>query len=242
MLFILYITVSLLIILALDADRAEAAVIKGTAYDPNLNPVKDVLIEINTTPSQRYVAKDGTFLFSLPVGIYNVSAFFETQNEIFQARETIYVSDDGRYLRDLFLISSPKFPQLPASNEEKSNYEIYKPYFLYGGGIIAGLLIIGTSYFLVVRTVKHDEQDKGSHASAGAAKADHQGDAKKESEGDAKEIIVLLKKNNGRMTQKDIRKEIPLSEAKISLMVSELEEQGIVKKIKKGRGNIIILK
>ncbi|PIU72321.1 hypothetical protein COS79_03525, partial [Candidatus Woesearchaeota archaeon CG06_land_8_20_14_3_00_33_13] len=54
-------------------------------------------------------------------------------------------------------------------------------------------------------------------------------------------IIKIIKDNKGRVTQKEIRKQIPLSEAKISLMITELEDKGIVKRIKKGRGNIIIL-
>ena len=52
----------------------------------------------------------------------------------------------------------------------------------------------------------------------------------------------MIRKEGGRATQKDIRKQIPLSEAKISLMLAELEHKGVVEKIKKGRGNIIILK
>ena len=33
-----------------------------------------------------------------------------------------------------------------------------------------------------------------------------------------------------------------MSEAKISLMIAELEHKGLVEKIKKGRGNIVVLK
>jgi uncharacterized membrane protein len=54
-------------------------------------------------------------------------------------------------------------------------------------------------------------------------------------------IITFIKREGGRTTQKDIRKAFPLSEAKISLMVSDLEEQGKIKKIRKGRGNVIVL-
>ena len=43
------------------------------------------------------------------------------------------------------------------------------------------------------------------------------------------------------MTQKDLRKHFAMSEAKISLMITELESLKKIKKIKKGRGNIIIL-
>jgi uncharacterized membrane protein len=59
---------------------------------------------------------------------------------------------------------------------------------------------------------------------------------------DLRDVVRILKRNEGRMTQKDLRKEIPLSEAKVSLMLTELEDMGIVKRIKKGRGNVLILK
>ena len=59
---------------------------------------------------------------------------------------------------------------------------------------------------------------------------------------DLNDVIDIIKKEGGRTTQKDIRKQIPLSEAKISLMIAELEHKGVIEKIKKGRGNIIILK
>ena len=41
--------------------------------------------------------------------------------------------------------------------------------------------------------------------------------------------------------QKDLRKQLMLSEAKVSLMISELESLNKLKRIKKGRANIIVL-
>lgn len=54
-------------------------------------------------------------------------------------------------------------------------------------------------------------------------------------------IVEFIKNEDGRTTQKEIRKNFDLSEAKISLIISELESKGAIKKIKKGRGNIILL-
>ena len=51
----------------------------------------------------------------------------------------------------------------------------------------------------------------------------------------------LIKKEGSRMVQKDIVQKTGLSEAKISLMITDLESKGIIRKIKKGRANIIIL-
>ncbi|MBW2971934.1 hypothetical protein KY359_02760 [Candidatus Woesearchaeota archaeon] len=59
---------------------------------------------------------------------------------------------------------------------------------------------------------------------------------------DLNKVIEIIKREGGRTTQKELRKHIPLSEAKISLMISELEHKKIIQKVKKGRGNILILK
>ena len=58
---------------------------------------------------------------------------------------------------------------------------------------------------------------------------------------DLKQVLEILKDSNGRINQKDLRKQLNLSEAKVSLMVSELESLNKVKRIKKGRANIIVL-
>lgn len=54
--------------------------------------------------------------------------------------------------------------------------------------------------------------------------------------------VLEIIKEHQRITQKEIRKDIPLSEAKVSLIISEMESKGLVQKIKKGRGNIIVWK
>lgn len=58
---------------------------------------------------------------------------------------------------------------------------------------------------------------------------------------DLEKVIEIIKKEGNRTTQKVIREKTGLSEAKVSLMITELEDKGIIKKIRKGRANIIIL-
>jgi uncharacterized membrane protein len=58
---------------------------------------------------------------------------------------------------------------------------------------------------------------------------------------DCRQVLAIIEKNDGRITQLDLRKMLPYSEAKVSLIVSDLENRGLVKKIKKGRGNVLIL-
>lgn len=58
---------------------------------------------------------------------------------------------------------------------------------------------------------------------------------------DCRDVVTIMEKNGGRITQLELRKLLPYSEAKVSLIVSDLESRGIIKKVKKGRGNILIL-
>lgn len=58
---------------------------------------------------------------------------------------------------------------------------------------------------------------------------------------DLQEVLDIVIANGGRITQKDLRGKLRYSEAKVSLIVSDLENRGLVEKFKKGRGNIIII-
>ncbi|WP_445475603.1 helix-turn-helix transcriptional regulator [Methanococcoides methylutens] len=55
------------------------------------------------------------------------------------------------------------------------------------------------------------------------------------------EVPDIIGSNGGRINQKDLRSKLSYSEAKVSLIVSDLENRGLVEKFKKGRGNIIII-
>ncbi len=59
---------------------------------------------------------------------------------------------------------------------------------------------------------------------------------------DLKEVLRVIRDDGGRITQKELRARLKYSEAKVSLMITDLEDRGMVKKVKKGRGNVIILK
>ncbi|OJH50077.1 hypothetical protein MPF_0872 [Methanohalophilus portucalensis FDF-1] len=69
-------------------------------------------------------------------------------------------------------------------------------------------------------------------------------EGKKEEElpADLKEILTIVKKAGGRITQKDLRQKLNCSEAKTSLMIADLQRRGLIDKFKKGRGNILVLK
>ena len=210
-----------------------AAIIHGAIYDLSLKKVNNARVEINTTPNQFLVAQNGSYEFNVPSGAYTIKAQLMQKNTALAVvQENITTNQDGSYVLDLIL-----FPDIEEGVEEididvngdiiesKSN----KDRLLIGFFIMLILLSILIAIYYakkIKNTTKiEDKKTEGKY------------------EGDSlEEIMQIIKKEGGRVTQKDIRKQIPLSEAKISLMIAELEHNGIIEKIKKGRGNIIILK
>lgn len=55
------------------------------------------------------------------------------------------------------------------------------------------------------------------------------------------DVLNIIRGNKGRITQKDLRGRLKYSEVKVSLLLSELEKRGLIKKFKNGRENIVVL-
>jgi len=212
-----------------------AAVIYGTLYDFSLKKLNNARVEINTSPKQFLIAQNGTYSFNAPNGAYTIKAHLMQKNTVIASmQENITIRQDGNYILDLIL-----FPDIEegiedieidvneniVGNENKNN--ILTVFILVSVIIV---ILAGVFYFIKYKKQKRE------------IKYEKKENKKEESYDDLEQIIKIIKQEGGRTTQKDIRKQIPLSEAKISLMIAELEHKGIIEKIKKGRGNIIILK
>ena len=213
----------LFLIFLLLPELASPATIYCTIYDYSLEKAKDARVEINTEPKQLYISKNGSYAFNVPNCEYAIEAKQYIGSLLkASAAENITIKDNGVYVLDLVL-----FPAI-GEGELEEDIDINDPFEerkLNTAIILASIILI--ILFFVAYT-----------KSKSKAKAND----KKQEDYDLERVIKILKEEGGRTTQKAIRKEIPLSEAKISLMIAELEHKGIVEKIKKGRGNIIILK
>ncbi len=216
------------------ASNAYAANIQGTVYDSSLDKVVNAIVEINTKPMQRMVAEKGFYNFNVPIGNYTLTAKHLQNNNLLElTEEKITVIDNGDYNIDLFLF--PNLEDEDLTNEtsalvdDVSFYEVLdnKPYLAYSIMVIT-LLMVALIVYLKYKPGKKTEVLTGKE----------NGEEKE----DLQKVIEIIKNSDGRITQKDLRKHIPLSEAKISLMITELEAKGKIQKIKKGRGNILILK
>ncbi|MDP3917489.1 MAG: hypothetical protein Q8Q42_04370 [Nanoarchaeota archaeon] len=204
--------------------EAQEATVHGIVYNIFLEELDKAIITVNTEPEQIIISQNGEYSFKVRPGNYIVTVTYNEENNMYELTENLKITEPGDYRIDLILI-----PELDDQNNEGEEFNVYeepkkdKPVKTFIAAIIAMIIII--LYFYSSK--KHFIKDK---------------ELKSELENEIDKVIKFIKQHNGMVTQKEIRKNFPSSEAKISLMITELESKGIVKRIKRGRGNIIILK
>jgi uncharacterized membrane protein len=215
--------VSLALAFLLIVPFAQSAVVHGIVYDMGLQPAQNVILKVNSVPEQTFVARDGSYSFTLPRGDYRIWATSKIDYMTLTAEQNITIMDEGDYLMDIILFQDiSEEEQLLNDNisiatlypEEPANHG---PFLAVAGAVV----IIAAILFWFWKGKK-----KTVHA---------------EADDMPKEMIGFIKQEGGRVTQKDIRKHFPVSEAKVSLVITELEHKGEIKKIKKGKGNVIIM-
>ena len=217
----------LLIILSLTANLAAAAAIQGTVYDFSLKKISNAVVTINTVPEQSLVATDGKYGFEVPQGNYVLEASELAGTETISAAEkNVSVSAEGTYTIDL--ITFPVIEE-EASSDIEVQPEAPGPNFTI---IFAAVIVI--AFILLAFAVVYLKKAKKTQTKAAA-------EAGLVVENEVEKVLKAIGEEGGRTTQKDLRHRLGMSEAKLSLIISELEHDGKIRKIKKGRGNIIIV-
>ena len=212
-----------------------AATIHGTVYDwGSLEPV-NAFVEVNSIPKQSLVAINGEYSFELSQGSYTIKAVIFGGESRLTAEENITIAREGDSVLDLILFPELVDDELINEDEFDVDTSIFEEPVV--PPILAIIIIVAGTLTIYLFT-----KNKGKKKEVKEDKIiEERVEEIKKEEPDLEKLVEIIKKHGGRATQKQIRKEIPLSEAKVSLMISELEHNGIIKKIKKGRGNILIL-
>lgn len=108
------------VLLAVPAEADSTATIHGEVYGwDTFEPLKNTVVEVNSTPSQSMVAKYGVYSFALEPGDYLIKAsYYQNSTLVYSAEEPITIKGEGSYVLDLLLL--PVYPEvLMDSSEEK---------------------------------------------------------------------------------------------------------------------------
>jgi len=211
----------LLVLLCAMPCAGASALVHGTVYQwDTLEPLPNVVIEVNTTPHQVMVSTTGTYSLLLDNGTYTIEASYIVGGmPVLRDSEVITVRGDGDYVLDLLLFPpediAPEFPEVEQEED-------VLPWVLL---VIAGAAFL-VLYVMLNRTSVRMAKVPPPHAFPD----------------DISKALDIIERAGGRITQKELRAKLGSSEAKVSLLVSEMEHRELVEKVKVGRGNVIYLR
>lgn len=223
------------------APTVQAARVHGNIYSPELKLLKNAIVEVNSTPRQLIVAADGTYSFELLPGSYVIEAFYSNA-ELLYAKEEIRITAESSYVVDLILFEIPGLEELELNESEFALIEklLEKPRMRTKIILIAAIAAIAAiSGMIAYRIYKQRKLKKRQKLKKKKQRKEKRIKEIFSPDETLNKVISLIKKEE-RITQKELRKRLNMSEAKASLLIADLEDRGLVRKIKRGRGNIII--
>lgn len=228
------------------------ATIHGKVFDYNFAVAKNSVVRINTIPEQVVVAVDGTYSFSVQPGEYVLSAQLKDEFDriIFSVDDNMSVVGEGTYVHDLIMFPNEDLSQLDLENNvttpslpDEIKASSQKSILLLTGLIL--IIIFALLFCVAFKKCKlkdklFKKENEKEETKAPVPETTEPNAASIVEEPDELSQLAEFIRENKRVTQKDIRKQFPMSEAKISLMLTDLESQGKIRKIKKGRGNVVV--
>ncbi len=222
-------------------------IIQGTIYDYSLKPVPGI-VYVNSTPPQTVVAANGSYLLELEPGAYLITAVARSNESTTQA---VVATRDGTYHLDLVVLDDTGALGAAHTAGALAGGELFGLFGPLSGAVPPWLAIIllcaigATGWFLVNKrhgngeTMKAEGGSEPTPAPSAGLAQEGGGDL---ADGE-RELLALLEKQGGVSTQKELRKNFSdWSEARVSMLLTSLEERGKVVKIKKGRGNVVRLR
>ncbi|MBI4361731.1 MAG: hypothetical protein HY558_01005 [Euryarchaeota archaeon] len=227
----------LLLLLLLLAPPALGVRLEGRAYDySNLDPIDWAIIEVyqNTTLQQRKVAEKGTYSFNLTPGSYRIVArLLRGATVELQTEENLTLREDRTH--DLILLPLldieegllPPNLSIETLGETRAPPASRRPSTL-PPLILAAAIAAALGALLGWRWWRRRPSPAPAPPPSGLPE-------------DLQAALRILQEAGGRMNQKDLRRRLGYSEAKVSLLVADMEERKLLRKVKRGRGNILML-
>ena len=223
----------------------QAAKVNGTVYEWSdfEKPLKNVVVELekNSTRVQLDISQTGYYEFDhLSPGNYVIKAKYYRNNILeYAGEENVSIENADDFKNIDMLLFPPTDSEVEYLGDINLTGEtgIKREDYLNENALIILLLVFSVAIaFYLVRKRKNIPGKPGEKT----APLPEDPASEQELPQDLKNLYDLILGMGGRTTQKDLRKKMSCSEAKVSLMITDLEDRGLIKKIKKGRSNIII--
>lgn len=213
-----------------------AANLSGSVYSmDSFDAVRGVVIKAEGDSTYQTFSMDGTYKMDIPPGEYAVKAFYYVEGNLEGYAEDRITLGEGGAAYDFVLFAPDEFEgvvgfDLPEVNEEiPEGRQDWTPFIVAGAVLLAAILV--AAYFLF------GKKKEGKGVREGKLPAQ-----KHELDEEEKKVLEILRNSEGMRSQKELREIMKCTEAKMSLLISGLEAQGYVKRIRKGRENIVKLK
>ena len=220
----LYIVYSIVIIFLLFYS-VEGFLLKGSVYDYDLSIMEGVVVGIDSIPEQLVVARNGSYSFNVDPGSYIITIYTPLNGSLFEIyNEGINISPSSPQIINHDII-------LPIEVDESLFEDSFSDTETLVGNSLSlkfrWIIPLILLFFIIFVTLFLFYQRKNT--------------VKTLLSSEEVRLLNILKEHGGRMSQRDIVKFFGYSNAKISILLGHLEERGLLKRYKKGRGNIIIL-
>lgn len=223
----------LLIITLLYSTTITGKILNGDS----LESMNNVLITLENSDGSLIVQKffNKEYALNVPSGSYLLRAYHYFNGTVDYYNQYKMQINQEQMSFDVVLLPYelaqmiPDYTPPPLANENN----ILKVSGLPIEYIAAAVLLMGLIYFLYFKSKKSDENIKDAEQVSLAEVA--------EPDEDCKKVLEIIQNNEGRIVQKELREIMNFSETKMSLVVAELEACGKIKRIKKGRENILKL-
>lgn len=214
------------------AAQENMATVHGTIYDFwSYTPLENVMIGV--TSGTQTLSLDGTYSLSLQPGSYEIVARYSQRGTlVYEDSENITLQPNDNVTLDMIM-----FPEY--IDENSDNLDITPDLDETGAALPWLGIAIGLIIFVIGVVVFYNRKIMGMiEKETSAPHATRVVGVPEELQG----VLDVIKAGGGRVNQLELRQKLPWSEAKVSLMISDLEDRGLVRKIRKGRANIIVLK
>lgn len=218
-----------------------AVTVSGIAYDwLTIEPLPNVIIKVFANESlvlQRVSGSAGEYSFNLSAGTYVIEAIYLQNGTVYYYSKENFspgLSQQNVFFdlilfpptEDLFPDFEEEIPELEEDIIDPALFPQEDNTLLYLLIVLAVLSVSALAYAVWKRP-----EPRSQIVSDTKVISDELYD-----------VVELIKGKGGRIAQRELRRELNYSAAKMSQTINELETKDIIKRIKKGRGNIISLK